>query len=386
MGANFDDSAWTRTEMKPWSNVEELKNFDGSCWYRAEFDAPARWAGKDVRLQLGVIDDDDTTWVNGIEVGSTKGWNTKRSYTIPGRVVLAGRNVVTVRVWDGVAEGGWSTPERQCNVSRGDELGVIFGWRYKIGVSKAGLPIEPATTALNNSMLFNGMIEPLVNFPIKGAIWYQGESNVSRAFQYRSLFPAMIQDWRRAWKLDFPFYFVQIATFKGYGSSAAAELREAQNYALKLPKTGVAVITDATGNLDDIHPQDKRTVGHRLALWALAKDYGQTGFEYSGPLYSSMTIIGSVARLNFSHAKGLRTPDTELREFEIAGADKVFHKAFAWIEGVRVFVESKEVRNPVAVRMGWSAAPQPNLFNRAGLPASPFRTDNWPGLTDSVRW
>lgn len=383
---DLDDSSWTMAELKPWSNVEQLKNFDGSVWYRAEFDAPDRWAGKRVILQLGTIDDDETTWVNGVKVGETRGWNLKRSYELPGGVVKAGKNLVTVRVWDGQGEGGWSTAERQCNVSFGDELKALEGWKYKVGSSKAELPGEPNANVPNNSVLFNGMINPLLNYQVKGAIWYQGEANVGRAFQYRTLFPAMIQDWRKSWKIEFPFYFVQIAPFSGYGSSAAAELREAQNEALKLKKTGVAIVTDATGDLTDIHPKDKRTPGHRLALWALAHDYGVPGIEFSGPLYRTMDVESGKARLTFTHAKGLMAKGGDLKEFEVAGADRVFHPAKAVVQGDTVVVWSDKVARPAAVRMGWSAAPQPNLFNAAGLPASPFRTDNWPGLTDKAKW
>ncbi|MBL8064413.1 MAG: hypothetical protein JNM34_01010 [Chthonomonadaceae bacterium] len=258
-------------------------------------------------------------------------------------------------------------------------------WTSETGLMK--LPeLKGSLRSKKHSTLFNAMVSPLTGFPIKGAIWYQGESNVGRAFQYRRLFPEMIKDWRREWRQTFPFYFVQIAPFKGYGSAAAAELREAQNFALQLPKTGVAVITDATGNLDDIHPQDKRTPAHRLALWALAKDYKQTGFEYCGPIYQKVKFSGPYARLTFDHGLGLQAIGGPLREFEIAGADRVWKPAIATIEGESVLVYSDEVLRPVAVRMGWSTAPQPNLFNQAGLPASPFRTDKWPGLTDSTKW
>ena len=382
----YDDSGWTPTQVQPWSNIEQLKNFDGSCWFRAEFEAPADWDHKPVLLQLGAIDDDDTTWVNGVKVGETRGWNVKRAYEVPANVVKPGKNVVAVRIWDTIGEGGWGTPERQCNVSRGDNIQALTHWRFKIGSPKNDLPGEPSANVPNNSLLFNGMVNPLVNYKIKGAIWYQGEANVGRAYQYRTLFPAMINDWRRVWGSTFPFYFVQIAPFKGYGSDAAAELRDAQMEALKLEKTGVAVVTDATGNLDDIHPTDKRTPGHRLALWALARDYGLKGFEYSGPLYNKFEAEGSHARLTFTHSTGLKSVGGELREFEIAGSDKVFHPAKAKIEGDTIVVWSDEVPHPAAVRMGWNTAPQPNLFNAAGLPASPFRTDNWPGLTDGAKW
>lgn len=378
-----DQGGWGITTPGPWSLVETLKDFDGSAWFRSSFDLPASWKSKKVTLCLGTIDDDDVTWVNGVQVGATRGYNLDRNYVLPSGTLHEGTNQVMIRVWDFVAEGGFASAPY---VTDGTEKIALNQWVFRKGAQKSELPPEPSANVPNNSLLFNGMIHPLLNYPIKGALWYQGEANVGRAFQYRTLFPAMIQDWRKNWKSEFPFYFVQIAPFNGYGSAAAAELREAQNEALKLKRTGVVVVTDVTGNLDDIHPQDKRTVGHRLALWALAKDYGVPGVTYSGPLYKSMKVEGNKIRLFFNYASGLYGTYPELADFQIAGSDKVFRKASARIEGETVVVTSGEVQAPVAVRMGWSTSPQPSLFNGAKLPASPFRTDNWPGLTDGAKW
>ena len=238
------------------------------------------------------------------------------------------------------------------------------------------------------SVLYNGMIHPIIPYAIKGAIWYQGESNRSRAQQYAKLFPAMIADWRKLWKEgDFPFYFVQLAPYKYDKNKDALELPElweAQAKTLTASKnTGMAVTTDI-GNLADIHPKNKQDVGLRLALWALAKDYGKSDLEYSGPLYESSAIEGNKIRVKFKHAAGLMAKSGEPQLFTIAGDDQKFVPAKAVIDGETVVVSSDAVAKPVAVRYGWSEWAEPekyNLFNKAGLPASPFRTDDFPQVT-----
>jgi len=224
------------------------------------------------------------------------------------------------------------------------------------------------------------MLAPLTPYTIRGAIWYQGESNADRARQYQALFPAMIRDWRAAWgEGNFPFLFVQLANFQARktepGESHWAELREAQTMTIREPATGMAVIIDI-GEAGDIHPKNKQDVGHRLALWALARTYGQSG-EFSGPLFESFAVEGSKVRVRFTHAEGLRTVDSgPVQGFAIAGADGKFVWADAKIDGKTVLVWSDAVSSPVAVRYGWADNPAANLTNGAGLPASPFRTDN----------
>jgi sialate O-acetylesterase len=234
--------------------------------------------------------------------------------------------------------------------------------------------------------LYNGMLAPLAPYAIKGAIWYQGESNATRAHQYRRLFPAMIRNWRETWgQGDFPFLFVQLAAFgpnsQTLGESDWAELREAQLMTLSTsPSTGMAVAIDV-GTYDDIHPRNKQPVGSRLSLAARAVAYGEK-LVYSGPIYQSMKIEGDKAILSFKHAGGgLESRGGELKGFLIAGEDRVWREAKAEIKGDRVIVTSADVAKPVAVRYGWAKYPTCNLYNKEGFPASPFRTDGWPGVT-----
>lgn len=236
------------------------------------------------------------------------------------------------------------------------------------------------------STLYNAMIQPVLPFSARGFLWYQGESNVGRAEQYQMSFPLMIEDWRRWWKSDdMSFYFVQIAPHNYDGSAKSAELREAQRLALSVPKTGMVVTTDLVDNLADIHPRDKFNVGRRLAAWALAKDYGM-GVAYSGPLYQKVETMAGAVRVHFAHAQGLKAGPKGLTGFQIAEAGGEFKDATARIEGETVVLTASGVQRPTEVRYGWSAIPEASLFNGAGLPASPFRSDKRPLLTAGVRW
>ena len=245
------------------------------------------------------------------------------------------------------------------------------------------MPYSPALEETAPSALYNGMIHAWVGYAMKGAIWYQGESNASRAKQYEAIFPQLIEDWRRLWNNEFPFYFVQLANFKDPSTGPGipdewAELQNAQRLALSLPKTGMAVINDI-GMAGDVHPTNKKDVGDRLARWALARDYGKTGFSVSGPIYKGLKIEGHSVRINFDHAKGLKSRDGgRLKRFEIAGADQKWFWGDAVIEGETVVVSNKDVPQPVAVRYAWAANPEgANLVNDDTLPASLFRTDDW---------
>jgi len=244
---------------------------------------------------------------------------------------------------------------------------------------KPSRPSDPSTNPHLASVLYNGMLKPLVPIAFKGVLWYQGESNAGRAYQYRKLFPTLIQDWRTQWGGgDFPFLFVQLANFMARkpdpAESAWAELREAQTMTLRLPKTGMAVIIDV-GEATDIHPRNKQDVGKRLALAAQAIAYGKK-IEFSGPLYDALTVEGHAVRIKFKHlGGGLVAKGGELKGFQIAGADKQWSWAQAKIDGETVVVSSAKVAQPTAVRYAWADNPDCNLYNMVGLPASPFRTD-----------
>lgn len=254
-------------------------------------------------------------------------------------------------------------------------------WKADTSKAKGAAPREPMGPRHSNSpyKLYNGMIAPVLSYTLKGVIWYQGEGNAGRAAQYHKLFPAMINNWRQDFhNSKMPFYFVQISPHR----SQNPEIREAQLYTLRhVVNTGMAVTTD-NGDSLDIHPRNKKLVGERLSRWALKNDYGQKDLVASGPLYKSMKIEGNKIRISFDDAAGLMAKDGDLKEFTIAGADENFVPAKATIEGNSIVVWSDAVANPAAVRFAWKNVPFPNLYNAAGLPASPFRTDNWKLATE----
>ena len=262
---------------------------------------------------------------------------------------------------------------------------------WKFNVVQLKMSVSPNSFP---SLLYNAMINPLIPYAFKGVLWYQGESNASRAKQYKVAFPLMITDWRTKWNQgDFPFYFVQLSTFDESGGNSKkgsrwAELREAQTETLKLPNTGMAVTTDI-GNALDIHPTNKKDVGLRLAAIALNNDYGKKQV-FSGPMYKSQEIKGNQIILSFtSIGTGLSTAykNENIKGFEIAGADKIFYPAKAIIKDNKVIVSSENVLNPVAVHYGWADDDTDiNLYNRENFPASPFRTDNWEMITASEKY
>lgn len=384
-----DDSAWKAMRQPENWSTPDLAAYDGAVWCRRTFEIPAAWEGRDLALELGPIDDNDTTYFNGTPVGATEGWTTPRRYTVPAKLVRAGRAVIAVNVVDNSGPGGMhGAPDGMFIAPKGDpeseRIGLAGEWRYKLGRPASEMPPQPqkpTMTAHTPTSLYNGMIAPLVPYAIRGAIWYQGESNRGVAYEYRALFPAMITDWREKWGSEFPFYFVQIAPYTyGGDRGETAELREAQLMTLALPNTGMAVTMDI-GNPRDIHPRNKLDVGRRLALWARARTYGQTGFEHSGPLFAGLEPRGDQLVLRFDHAEGLDSRGGVPRGFEIAGEDRVWHAAGAIIDGETVILSAYGVHSPVAARYGWDDDEEPNLFNGSGLPASPFRTDDWERVT-----
>ncbi|MBN1457293.1 MAG: hypothetical protein JW912_05535 [Sedimentisphaerales bacterium] len=388
-----DESEWQEMVLPTTWESAGHEGFDGIVWFRKQVTIPAGWMGKDMVLELGPIDDMDTTWFNGTETGQKNEsgfWAVPRLYKVPASAVKPGENNITVRVIDTGGDGGIYGRQDQLKIypaSNPEEAISLAGkWKYRIGSDLKGLAPMPRTPATRKNqysptMLYNGMLTPVIPYGIRGAIWYQGESNAGRAYQYRTLFPVMINCWRQAWgQGDFPFYFTQIAPYNYGTEPVCPELQEAQTMTLSLVNTGMAVTTDI-GNAADIHPRNKQFVGKRLALWALAKDYGQN-IVYSGPIYKSMQTEGNKIRIRFDHTgSGLMALGGIPQHFIIAGSDKQFEPAIAKIEGDSLVVYSETVENPVAVRYAWDNIATGNLYNLEMLPASPFRTDDWPGVT-----
>ena len=390
--ADYDDSSWP--EMRQPGKIEEngLSGFDGVVWIRKTFELPAGWEQHDLTLSLGAIDDEDNTFFNGTEVGHTDSWFAPRTYTIPARLVKAGTNTIAIRITDTGVDGGLTSEADQLRLSSAaGTLSLAGPWRYHTAVNLHDFPPRPVNMAGNPNLptvLYNAMLHPLIPYTLRGAIWYQGESNADRANQYRELLPLMINDWRTQWGADLDFYIVQLANFMRQQiepeESAWAELREAQQHtADHLQHCGIATAIDI-GMADDIHPKNKQEVGRRLALAALAQTYGKK-LEYSGPVYKSYRIEGNKIRLYFDHVgKGFVTDQVPApKTFTIAGPDKKFHWAEARIEGETIVVWSPEVSFPVSVRYGWANNPDTKtvIRNTAGLPMLPFRTDQWQGVT-----
>jgi sialate O-acetylesterase len=387
--AAFDSANWKTMQIPTaWENAG-LPNYDGVVWFRKEFVLPDGWSGKELSLHLGPIDDDDTTYVNGVQVGATRGYNLDRVYKVPASALKAGRNVIAVRVLDTGGGGGLDgTPDKLFLTTgmpgSGQSLPLAGDWKYQDSapLAKTGpMPVQADNNPNVTTVLYNGMIAPLVPYGIKGAIWYQGESNAGRGMQYRTLLPTMIKDWRSRFGVgEFPFFIVQLANFTPIVDQPVqdgwADLREAQLLTSEtLPRTGIAVAIDI-GDANDIHPKNKQEVGRRLGLSADAIAYGGKT-EYSGPLYKSMKVEGDKIRLTFSHiGGGLAAKDGgPLKGFAIAGADGKFEFADATIDGDTIVVSSSKVPSPTAVRYAWANNPVCNLVNKAGLPASSFRTD-----------
>lgn len=387
----FDASSWGTMTLPADFAGDELSRFDGFVYLRTVVDVPAQFAGKAATLELGPIDDRDDAWFDGQHVGAEREdgrWSAARKYKLPASLLKPGSRAIAVRVLDTGGKGGVNGRPEQM-VLRSDDaalapLSIAGEWRYQVGARLTELPpmgqsaIE--VNANTPSVLFNGMLAPLAALRFRGAIWYQGESNVGRAKEYEQLFPALIADWRSYFSCgDFPFYFVQIAPFD-YRSApphAAAELRDAQRKSSSVANTGMAITMDI-GMVRDIHPGGKQQVGRRLALWALEKSYGRDLISHTGPLFRSARNEGDKLRVEFDGAEGgLLLQDGPLRDIWIAGDDRQFHEASATLEGEALLLSNAAVARPVAVRYGWRNASLPNLFNVAKLPASSFRSDDW---------
>ncbi|MBN2686310.1 MAG: beta galactosidase jelly roll domain-containing protein [Pontiellaceae bacterium] len=371
---NLSLDGWKSVTVPTSLDQQGMGSYDGVVWFRKTFEISAADAGKPAVLNLGVIDDNDVTWLNGQKIGATDGWNLERSYSIPAGVLKAGKNQLAVQVIDTASWGGWgsSSGDPELIIDGSKTVALAGSWSQRLGgqfVGGAEFYMKGQLDQNSPTMLYNAMINPILPMPITGVIWYQGEANNGQADKYDDLFAAMIQDWRARWNSGkFPFLYVQIAPHQ----DMTPELREAQRLVLERePNTAMTVTVDV-GDATDIHPARKEPVGQRLALAARALAYGEK-IEYSGPLYKSMRVKDGRAVIRFTHVgERLTAKDGALKGFEIAGADGNFVPAQAEIDGKTVVVSSDSVAEPIAVRYGWNNVPDVNLFNKDGLPASPF--------------
>lgn len=389
----YDHSSWKLMKLPNLWEGQNLADLDGVVWFRKEFELRADQAAKGGTLQLAMIDDWDDTYVNGQKVGSTMQYNEPRKYQVPAGALKEGKNVITVRVEDTGGGGGiYGDASALKFETAGKTITLNGDWYFRIEtVANGTQSVGPNSYP---TLLFNAMIHPILQMGIKGVLWYQGESNAGRAYQYRKAFPLMIQDWRNQWgQGDFPFYFVQLATFKADNGNSEkgstwAELREAQTMTLSLPNTGMAVTTDI-GDPGDIHPRNKQDVGKRLAAIALNKTYGKSRVD-SGPTFKSMKVEGNKAIITFDNVGGglvVKDKYGYVKGFEIAGDDGKFRYAKASVEGNTIVVHHDQINKPAAVRFGWADdATDNNVFNAEGFPAVPFRTDSWKGITEKNKF
>lgn len=381
---------------KPWeeTGLAPLKDFDGLVWFRQVIDIPEAWMGEDLSLVLSVINDNDIVWLNGELIGSTQVPGT-RTYRVGSKLVRIGKNVLVVAVLNSKGPGGFcSGPANmllQPAINAGNRrLSLAGTWKARPAIAMADLKTPFPTPQVSHykmiTSLYNGMIAPLTPFAIKGALWYQGEANGPFWLQYRRLLPTLIGDWRQRFEVgDFPFLIVSLANLNQLQTKPVepgwAEIRESQwRTVRRVPNTGLAMTIDI-GDPTNIHPRNKQEVGRRLSLVARHLVYGEKDLVYSGPEFTEMQTEppkGDKIRLYFKHVGGgltIKPGDEKLTGFVIAGADKNFVFADAVIEGDTIVVSSPEVPLPKYVRYGWAWNPLVNLYNKAGLPAITFRTD-----------
>ncbi|WP_317172697.1 sialate O-acetylesterase [Hymenobacter polaris] len=378
----YDASSWATMSVPGyWADKTPLGPVNGVIWFKKEVDVPAAMVGQPARLELGTLVDADSTYINGQLVGTTGYQYPPRKYDFGPDVLRAGKNVITVRLISNGGRGGFTPGKEYRLVAGGQTIDLKGDWQYKLG---ATLPPTPGTTTFQYQPggLYNGMIAPVLPYAVKGVLWYQGESNAGHPQDYQALLTSLIGDWRsHLQRPALPFVYAQLPNFmavkKEPSESGWAALRDAQRRTLAVPHTGMATLLDV-GEWNDIHPQDKKTVGHRLALAAEKTAYGDKQVVAAGPLFQSAHATGNKVTLTFADpgsslvAKG----GGPLTGFAVAGEDKKFVWAQARIEGDKVVVWSDQVPHPNAVRYAWADNPEnAALYNKAGLPASTFQTD-----------
>ena len=399
--SEFEDSSWEKMNQTEISQVFEKNDFNGIVWLRQKINFDKLPEGN-VTLDIGKTDDLYAVFLNGQLVARKEYWGEASSqYVIPKSIIKKGLNTIAIRFIDVWGIGGLDADSNRGFYIENEKIKSLEqSWRVNVvayqtngdfyllkqGIDEIVYPKPNRMPHHPNSptVLYNGMIAPLVPYAIKGVIWYQGESNESRAEQYSHLFPALIDSWRAAWNNpNMPFYYVQIAPYGGgsWGDNSnkketGPELRESQMQTLTKNDVGMVIITDL-GDEKLIHPPKKKEVGERLALWAMAKNYNYDDLVYSGPVFRSVEFINNKALVSFEHAEsGLFCPDSEIRYFELAGTDGQYYPAKAYITKNQVVVWAKKVPNPKKIRYAWKNYVKVNLFNMEGLPASSFRSEN----------
>lgn len=392
---DFDDSTWKAVDIPGGFSDLGVPETPAVAWFRKEIVVPDPLPAGRALLFLGSIERMDTAYINGTQVGASAWVENPRVYFIPDGVLKPGKNVVAIRVLKTKPTGGFLAKPEELRLELGDKTRIALAGKWKGQLSVDARPPHPLPIGYENwpvmpAVLYEGMLAPIAPLSITGALWYQGEQNSERGFQYRRILPAMIEDWRKLFgQGDFPFYIVSLPAF-GHRSETPtddkwAETRESQALTAASVRNACLAVTIDTGDPDNLHPKDKQPVGERLALCALAKQYGKK-VAYAGPTLASVERLPDSVRLHFAHTDGgLVVKGAKLEEFEIAGEDRKWYWADARIEGNTVVVSSPSVPNPKEVRYAWQSNPAATLFNGAGLPVGPFRTDDWPGITAGQR-
>ena len=392
---DFNDSTWKSIDVPGGFSDLGVLETPAVAWFRKEIVVPDPLPAGRALLFLGSIERMDTAYINGTQVGASAWVENPRVYFIPDGVLKPGKNIVAIRVLKTKPQGGFLGKPEELRLELGDKTSIPLGGKWKGQLSVDARPPHPLPIAYENwpvmpSVLYEGMLAPVAPLSITGALWYQGEQNSERGFQYRRILPAMIADWRNLFgQGDYPFYIVSLPAFRQRSATPTddtwAETRESQAFTAATVRNSCLAVTIDTGDPDNIHPKDKQPVGERLAFCALAKHYGKKVVN-SGPTLASVERLPNSIRLHFAHTDGgLVVKGAKLEEFAIAGEDRKWYWADAHMEGDTIVVSSPSVPNPKEVRYAWQSNPAATLFNGAGLPAGPFRTDTWPGITEGQR-